>query len=139
MRLFMDSSALFKNYVLESGTSRVQALLHGADELVVSVIALPETVSALNRLLRQGDIDSADYGTVKAMLVKDAHSSTVVPLVGAVVGAAIAVLERALLRASDAIHIASAVEAGIDLFASADRRQCEAAKALGLPVERIAL
>jgi predicted nucleic acid-binding protein len=139
MRLFMDASALLKNYVLEPGTSRVQTLLHGADELVVSVLALPETVSALNRLLRQGHIDGADYGTAKAMILKDVHRSTTVPLVDAVIGAAIVVLERSVLRASDAIHIASAEEAGVDLFASADRRQCDAAEAMGVPVERIAL
>ena len=48
MRLFLDSSAFAKRFVNEAGSQDVERLCSLADELALSVICVPEIVSALN-------------------------------------------------------------------------------------------
>ncbi len=138
MRHFFDSSALAKLYIREPGRAAVRSVLAEADELLLSVLALPEILSMLNRLRREGKIPRDEYATQKRLVVADVADATVIGLTSAVVARTIDCLERATVRASDAIHVASALEADVDRFVSADRRQCDAARAVGLRVEEIA-
>jgi predicted nucleic acid-binding protein len=137
VRAFSDSSALAKLYIREPGRAKVQSRLAEADELFLSVLALPEVMSALNRLRRGGKIGDDEYATQKQAAVADVRDAAVVQVTPSVVARAVDCLERTSLRASDAVHVASALEVGADLFLSADRRQCEAARAMGLRVERV--
>ncbi len=139
MRLFLDSSALMKRYIPERGTERVIAACSEADEVLLSVLAAPEVVSAFNRLRRQGDITPGEYGSLKQRLMLDLGHVTTIELSPAIVARTLACLEQAPLRASDAVHLASAVETSPDLFLTGDRRQFHAAEAIGLPVEGVAL
>jgi len=50
---------------------------------------------------------------------------------------AIRVLEMWPLRSADALQVASAQLWGADVFLSADRRQCAAARGAGLEVEEL--
>ena len=50
---------------------------------------------------------------------------------------AIAAMRMATLRGMDALHIGSAQAANVDLFVTADRRQAQAAQAVGLKTELI--
>ena len=49
----------------------------------------------------------------------------------------IAILEHSELRAADAIHVASAIEAKVSRFVSSDAKQIEAAKKFKLTVDSI--
>lgn len=137
MRLFLDASALTKSYIPEAGTDTVMARCEQADEIVLSVIAVPEVISAFNRVRREGRLSDTDYESLKRQLAEDAQNATEVALTKPIVDKSILALERSLLRASDAIHIASAMGAAPDLFLSGDRRQCAAARAMGLKVEYV--
>jgi len=139
MRIFFDSSAMLKRYMPETGTPAVLHWLSQADEVVLSVLTMPEVLSALNRLQREGVLSQDEYASARFRAFTDAVTSTIVDMTHDVLERTVVCLERSPLRASDAIHVASAVEAGIDLFVSADRRQCDAAEAMGVRVERIAL
>ena len=141
MRAFLDSSALAKRYihgyVREPGAARVCTLLETARELLLSVLAVPEVVSALNRLCRESKLTREQYEATKQLLVADVRDATIVALTQTVLARSVDCLEQHPLRASDAIHVSSALEAGVDCFVSADRRQCEAARAMGLSVEEV--
>ena len=137
MRVFLDSSAFLKHYIDEPGSSRIRDCLHEAAELVLSVLAWPEMISALNRLRRDGALDDQAYNGVKPQIEEDFTNATVVALSGPVLDATVRCLEGTALRASDAVHVASALMAEVDRFVSADRRQCEAARAMGLTIEEI--
>jgi uncharacterized protein len=137
MRIAFDTSALAKRYVTESGTSRVLELCAQATEVVVSVLCVPEILSGLNRLRREGRLSPEGYATAKADLAGDLTQATIVPVTSAVLSRTIDVLERTALRTLDAIHLAVAVDSACELFVSADARQCEAAKELGLTIERV--
>jgi len=137
MRVAFDSSAMAKRHIEEAGSERVMAYLAEADEVVVSVLVVPEIASALNRRRREGALSDAQYEVHMHDLREDLPSMHIMELAEAVVQAAIRCLERAPLRAADAIHVATALEAAADRFVSADRRQCEAARAMGLTVEEV--
>jgi len=137
VRVLLDSSALAKRYIDEPGWPQVRATLQAADELLLSVIAFPEVVAALNRNRRDGKLTDDQYEVAKRRATADFKDATVITLDAEVMQSTIRCLEQAPLRAADAIHVASALEANADCFVSADRRQCRAAKAMGLRVERI--
>lgn len=137
MRVFADSSAWLKNYLAEPGSARVRARLREAEEVILSVIAWPEAISALNRQRREAGLDAEGYAMAKERIEDDLQYATVVPLTTGVLVRAVRCLENAPLRAGDAIHVATALEAMPDRFISSDHRQCEAARAMGLRVEEI--
>lgn len=137
MRLFADSSALAKRYIPEPGRDIVLARCAAADEVIISFLAPIEVVSAFNRLRRAGRLSDEQYDELKLKLTTDVQHATVVQPGPALVPTAFACLERAPLRASDAIHVASALQCNPDLFLSGDHRQCVAARAMGLNVEEI--
>lgn len=136
-RTYFDSSALAKRYLVEHGSERVLRRCREAEEVVIAVIAVPELLSALNRLLREGALDARHYKTMKTNLAADVSQATIVEMTPAVVRTAIDCLERFTLRTLDALHLASALETNVGLFVSADHRQCQAARRLQLSVDEI--
>ncbi len=137
MRLFLDSSALAKRYVAERGTELVLKKCIEADEVVLSVLCVPEVISGLNRLRREDRLSNRDYTRIKRELAADVAEASIIDLTEGVIEEAILCLERAPLRAMDAIHIAAAIESVCDVFLSADKRQCQAARLVGLPVVEV--
>lgn len=138
MKVFFDSSAMTKRYVEEAGSGRVDELLLSADALGVSVLCVPEVVSALCRRRREGTLALEEYSRARQSLWMDAKDANVVVFNDRVLARAIWLLERFVLRSLDAIQIASSLEWSADVFVSADERQCTAAQASGLRVERVA-
>ncbi len=137
MRLFFDTSALAKRYIAEPGTETVLERCREAREVILSVICAPELISTFNRLRREHKLSDEQYRTMKKDIAADLVQATIVPLTEAVLEKTIAALQKAPLRTLDALHVAAALESSSDLFVSADRRQCKAAREMGLNVEEI--
>lgn len=136
MRACLDSSAFAKRFVNEEGSAVVEALCAQADSLALSVICVPEIVSALNRRVRERMLTPAQYREAMLRLLDDVRDADIIQLTPAVLGTAIRVLEASPVRAMDALHIACALEWGADVFASADTRQLTAAKRAGLKTKQ---
>lgn len=134
MRVYFDSSALAKRYIEEAGTAQVLEWCERATELALSVIAVPELISAFCRLKREGKLTGAQYRQLKNDLMIDLMDALVCDTTPEVVQHAVAALESSPLRGMDALHIGAALACRADLFVSADAKQCAAAKALGLKV-----
>lgn len=132
MKVFFDTSALVKRYVEEVGSAKVQALCEQADDLIVSVICLPEMLSSFNRLRREEKLSDEQYQVLKEELEQDINDTTVCYLDAAVLEQAIVCLELYPLRAMDALHLGCALIRKPDCFVSSDVRQLEAAAASGL-------
>jgi uncharacterized protein len=137
MRVFFDSSAFVKRYVRESGTEQVLSLSNSASELCLSGFAVPEIISAFCRLQRESRITPLQYRHLKTLLLADTIDVTVSDLTPEVVRNAVLSLESNLLRGMDAIHLGSALALNVDIFVSADARQCAAATVAGLRVEQV--
>ena len=137
LNVFFDSSALAKRYVEEKGSERVQAILSSASTLAVSVVCIPEIVSAMCRRRRERKLSTEEYQNAKASLLSDIDDATIIGITQEVIAQAVALLEQFSLRGADALHVACASEWSTDLFVSADNRQCAAARAHGLRIEAI--
>ena len=137
MKTLFDSSAFAKRYVLEDGSEAVDRLLQRTSQLALSTIVVPEIISGLNRRRREQILSSNDYRTIKKQLIEDVHDAIVLQITPAVISRSVKLLEDNVLRAMDALHIACALEWQAELFATADRRQLNAAKNTGLLTEYI--
>jgi uncharacterized protein len=134
VNLFADSSALAKRYIADETSDGFDELLQHASGLSVSVLCLPEIISALCRRRRERSLTPAQYKAAKNALELDLADAVVIQLTDEVLLGCIHLLETNPLRSSDAIQIASALAWHSDTFVSADARQCAAAKASGLSV-----
>ena len=137
MRIFLDSSALVKRYILESGTEEVLEVCKEADEIIISVICIPEIISAFNRIIRDGKLSLEDYKKIKIDIFKDIEQATIIELSEKTIHESVISLEQCSLRAMDAIHIGSALICRPDLFLSSDSRQCDCAVKRNLNVKKI--
>jgi predicted nucleic acid-binding protein len=137
MKLICDSSAFAKRYVLEDGSEALDHLLQRASQLALCIIVVPEIISGLSRRRREQILSSDDYRTIKRNLMKDVHDAIVLQITPAVISHSVSLLENNTLRAMDALHIACALEWQAELFATADRRQLNAAQKAGLLTEYI--
>ena len=134
MNLFSDSSALAKRYIADEKSAALDELLHKSDSVGVSVLCLPEIVSALCRRRREKFLTKSEYKAARSALEVDLADATVIAMIDEVLVGSVSLLESYPLRASDAIQISSALAWRADLFVTADTRQCAAAKAAGLKV-----
>lgn len=137
MRVFFDTSAFVKRYVNEAGTDVVLEWCDQATEIVLSGIALPELISAFCRLHREARITDTQYRQLKSLLLADIEDAAICDLTPAVLAQAIFSLEKNALRGMDAIHIGSAIALKVDVFISADKRQCDSAARMGLRTEAV--
>lgn len=134
MHVFLDSSAFAKRYIEESGTAEVISWCDQATRLGLSIIAIPELISAFCRLRREGALTASQYRRIKGDLFADIADALICDTNPDVIQLAIRALERHTLHGMDAIHIGAALASGAEVFVSADARQCAAAEALGLKV-----
>jgi predicted nucleic acid-binding protein len=132
VKTFFDSSAFAKRYVQEPGSEAVDALCMEATDLALSVVCIPEILSALNRRVRERSLSARQYRTAKEALFDDIRDAEIVNLTPNVISTCTTVLETSPVRAMDALHVACALRWGAEMFVSADERQVAAAKKAGL-------
>ena len=130
----MDTSAFAKRYVLEEGADNVVALCRQADNLIVSVICLPELMSTFSRLVREKKLAKADYQKLKADAMADLVDVDICQITPAILASVVSLLESHPLRAMDALQVACALAVAPDRFVSADYRQLAAARKAGLNI-----
>lgn len=136
-RMLFDTSALTKRYSAEAGRDRVLALFSEAGALFVASHCQTEVGSALLRRRHAGVLSASDFDRAWAMAREDIADMERVGVDAHVERFAFAAMEHAPLRATDALHIGSALSARVDLFVTCDRQQAEAARKLGLPTEYV--
>ena len=137
MKFYFDSSALTKRYVSEPASDTIDHLFMEADPIVVSSICLPEIISALARLRREKKLNTHQYNQCKQAVLEDFELFDVCQLSPEVLKTTVTILEHSELRAADALHVASAIEAKVSRFVSGDFRQIAAAKKFDLAVEAV--
>ncbi|MBI4470447.1 MAG: type II toxin-antitoxin system VapC family toxin [Acidobacteria bacterium] len=137
MKTFIDSSAFAKRYIDEKGSQEVDDICRNTEVLAVSVLCLPEIVSALNRRVRERRLSRLEYLRAKNRLSEDVADALIINLTPEVIARTTMLLETNVLRALDALHVASGLEWGADLFVSCDQRQVRAASKAGLRTRQI--
>jgi uncharacterized protein len=139
MKLAVDSSSFAKRYVHEIGSDKLDRYLNSASDLAFCVILVPEILSGLNRRLRERVLTIGGYRAAKKQLLDDVRDATVLQITPAVVSRSVKLLENHVLRALDALHVASALEWQADVFVTSDKNQYKAAISSGLRAEFVGI
>ena len=137
MKVFFDTSAFVKRYVNEAGSQAVVEICQNADTVALSIICLPEIISILRRLVREGNLSEQQYHNIKVLILNDFEDIDICELTSEVMLHIISSLETNSLRAMDAIHLGCALAYAPDKFVSSDKRQINAAHAVGLTVVEV--
>ena len=122
---YLDSSALVKLALVEDESEALWRALRSWPRRVTSRLAVVEVLRAVRRE------DVAREPLARGILARVALAAMTDGILAQAVQ-----LEPATIRSLDAIHLATAqrVQSGLAAFVSYDKRQLEAAEALGLPV-----
>lgn len=149
---FLDSSALVKRYVAETGSGWIGTITDPAsgNRIYVANIAGVEVPAALNRRVREGTLNAADAATGITDFEHDLNNQyNAIQVTDPLVASAAVLTGRYPLRAYDAIQLAAALEVNGQIQAlgpqtavllamtmvGADRNLNNAAAAEGLAVD----
>jgi uncharacterized protein len=144
-RYYFDTSALVKNYHVESGTADVRRILNeSGSEFFISRLSTVEMLSGFAGKVRTGVFSSSDFGNLRRRFLADVRTRKVRPirvlnvhyqLAGDLIG------KHAMsrqLRTLDAIQLAVALHLHqsfpVDHFVCADQRLCDVAILEGLAI-----
>jgi uncharacterized protein with PIN domain len=134
MKVFFDTSAFAKRYLEEPGTEKVIEICGQAEELVLSIVCVPEMMATLNRLVREEKISRRAYVETRNLILQEIREVEFCCITGAVVSQAIRCFEEYSLGAMAALSLGSALVAKPDLFISSHPLQIEVARTEGLKV-----
>jgi len=130
--LYLDTSALVKLYVEETGAAAVAEAVANAASVATSRVTYAEARATFARLERERRLSRAERRTSVAALDEDWHGVTVVEVSEVVVRRAATLAEGHALRGYDAVQLSSALElrlgGGRVTFASFDDRLARAAR-----------
>lgn len=110
---FVDSSALGKRYVAESGSTWLRRLLDPAfgGTVYIARTTSVEVIAAITRRERGGSLTAADAATARSQFRTDlANEYQVVELTESVANQAMLMAEKHGLRGYDAVQLAAALE-----------------------------
>lgn len=113
MILYIDTSALAKNYLEEISSRDVRNLIDGARQIVTSVLTELEVTSTLERAKHGRRINSPSYRTAVESFEKDLRREVIafIAISQAIIDDAKRIIKHHRLRPPDAIQVASAKHA----------------------------
>lgn len=137
MKVFFDTSAFVKRYMEEPGTDKVIEICRQAEELVLSIVCIPEMMSTLNRLVREERITRRDYLETRDLILQEVRDVEICCVTGEVVSQTMKCVENYPLGAMEALNLGCALVVSPDLFVSSSQRQLDAAFCEGLSTARV--
>ncbi len=132
MICYIDSSALVKRYIDETGSDQVRILVAADNRIVVSWLAMPEVLSAVVRR-GKGTQSEEEMKRFREQLHSDFERFLVVDVSDSAVLETERLILRHGLRGADSIHLSTALWAARTLaapvlFVASDRELLEAAR-----------
>ncbi len=134
MILFLDTSALVKLYVEETGSSTVEKAVSAADDVAVSQITLAEAVSAFHYRTQKNELSTTQETKIFKRLLEDWNTFDCVDVTEHITKEAAMLVRSRGLRGADAIQLATAAwvsrEKRLVHFLAFDEKLLEAAKGI---------
>ena len=132
MKIYLDSSAIIKRYVLEQGTDKIKETyfeaFNGAATLHFSVWNVGEVLGALDTYHRRKWLESEDYKAARESFIAETvrmiklGAAKVVPVKSKLLAQAWLLVEKHHIYEADALQIVSAKNLGVDQLLSGDQR-----------------
>jgi uncharacterized protein len=133
MIAYIDTSTFVKLIIEEEGSDAAEVLWDEADNLLTSMLLHVEARAALAAAQRAGRLTDPQFREATQVLASLWLQFEIVEI-EALVLAAGGLAERHGLRGYDAMHLASALRVGADVFSTADRRLAAAAESEGMHI-----
>lgn len=135
--LYFDTSALVKRYHQEAGTERVDELIESDDDVVISSLAIIETVSAFRRKYNRGDLSIERMNGLLSEFFEEALADfLIVPMEESILSFSFDLVLKDDLRTLDSLQLAAALSVNSRTdsvgFVTADERLIEVAERRGL-------
>lgn len=127
MRVFVDTSTLFKKYVDEPGSPDFDGLLNEAAEIIVSPLTRIEMHAALAKCVREKSLPIDYAEKLRVEIKKDFAFYSRVYWNENLEEKSVEIAQKLSLKTLDAIQLASGVLSGADIFVTSDRRLFEEA------------
>lgn len=140
---YFDTSVLGRSYFSEQGRAEAVKILRG-HECITSILTVVEFRSALRRRMTEDVLSSRDAEAVLERFSVDRQGWGLVEITSDVLSGAEDIVATHAVRTIDAVHIASArvvfgrLQADAPRFITADQRQADAARSVGLRVTALA-
>jgi uncharacterized protein len=141
--IFCDTSALAKYYVDETGSTALRSRLDSEGAVIACELARVELMSVFHRRMREREWTREQFQTAANQLSRDdtAQYWTWLPVSSFIIGAAsqmyLSLPESLFLRASDCLHLVTALHHGFEEVCTFDRHQQAAVQTLGLTVIKL--
>jgi predicted nucleic acid-binding protein len=139
---YFDTSALVKRYVEEPGSLEIRRLLRSR-RVISSALLRVEVLSALRRRRDEATLSARSFARLLRRVEADDASWQLVPVSDEIVEVARSRVLQQSLRTLDAIHLASAEalhREGLRIpFVTADARQADTGRAIGLDIVAVGL
>lgn len=144
---FLDSSAIAKRYINETGSTWICSLFDQVlnNQFFITAITRVEIISAITRRAKSGSISSEDAIAIRHQFKEDIQSEyQVIEITENIINSAMIMAEVYALRGYDAVQLASGRELNIlcvtnslpsVIFVSADNNLNAAALAEGLVIK----
>ena len=134
MITYVDTSAMIKLLINETGSTAAKRIWLSADEVTSAKIVAVEAHAALGAARRGHRLTPAEYRWAVAELDILLAQTTLVDITDEVITRAISLAVHEALRGYDAIHLAAALLVGADTLTSSDTDLRAAAARNGLNV-----
>lgn len=137
MIVYLDTSAVVKLLLDEEGSDDAAMLWSQAAIRVTSMLTYAEARAALAAAVRARRLSTAMRDSAAMLLEGRWTEMAVIAVDDAIVRDAGAICDASAVRASDAVHLASAralADGGVVVFSTWDRVQADAASSMGLAV-----
>lgn len=122
MRVFLDTSSLFKKYVTENGSEALDQLLDEVSEIAVSPTTWIEICSVLARRLREKSLTSKQADWLKTQAERDFLGFHKVIWNESLEEKAVELIEYYSVLTLDAIQLAAGVLSKADVFVTSDKK-----------------
>ncbi len=143
-KVYFDTGALVKLYIVESGSEFVQRKALAASSIPLNELQETELRNAIHAAVGRKTIPAAAGALALGHLETDIRNGILAsnPLDWGAAWSRAAHLARLhtakiLCRTLDILHVAAAESCGADLVVTGDERQFRLCKAVGLPVARV--
>ena len=107
--LYLDSSALAKRYLMETGSTAVDSRLSSEEKILTSVITFAEIHAAVARKYRRREFNHAMSRKIREQFARDWHRMQILEADLGTMAGVPQLVDRFPLRAADAIHLATAL------------------------------
>ena len=128
MKIFIDTSSLFKKYYIEAGSQKLFEMLRQATEIVVAHITYIEIQNTLKRIYFEKKFTKENYDILCKQINSDFPYFQETQWNDELKNICLTLINKYQLRSLDIIQLASAQYARPQVFITSDKRQYEIAK-----------